>query len=388
MAQSRVRRPAAWLCGTGLVSARGDDPVAALRAGPVALPRVTLGETEGSVPYYAIEGGSDGGGADRRLEGLVAHAIGQALGEAALTAAERVRAMVLVGTSSLDLGHWEALYRAGLADGDDSAFVALGSRHGSYGTLAALAAGVMGSRGREYLISTACSSSANALLQAVRAIRGGLVRHALVLGVEVYNQLTLHGFNSLALLSRGHLRPFDARRDGTILGEAVAAVVLSADPTSGFRLLGGYSEADTASFTGTSPQAVARVLERTLAAGATTVGELTAIKAHGTGTGANDAAEAQGMRLLFGQSVPPFNSLKPYLGHTLGASGAAELVLLCRCLAAGFFPAAPEVTQLDPDLGLAPVAAHLPLTHGRFLLDFFGFGGNSCGLMLESGLSE
>lgn len=386
MPHPRVRRPAAWLCGTGLVSALGADPVAAVRSSPVLPTRVDLGTTGGCVPYFAIKGERSHG----RLEGLVALAVEQALGEAGLSTGERARAMVLVGTSSLDLGHWEALYRQtldrdGLGTGDDSAFVALGSRHGSYGTLAALAATLVGSRGPRYLISTACSSSANALLQGLRAIRGGLVRHALVLGVEVYNQLTLHGFNSLALLSRGRLRPFDARRDGTILGEAVAAVVLSADPVSRFRLLGGYSEADTVSFTGTHPPAVARVIERTLAAGATPAGGLTAIKAHGTGTGANDAAEAQGMRLLFGGSVPPFSSLKPWLGHTLGACGAAELVLLCRCLAAGFFPAVPTVTQIDPELGVAPEARHLPVSGGRFLLDFFGFGGNSCGLMLECG---
>ncbi len=386
MAHPRVRRPAAWLAGTGLVTALGADPVAAVRAGPVEPTRVDLGATGGSVPYFAIEGGGSHG----RLEGLVALAVGQALGEAGLSAGERARAMVLVGTSSLDLGHWEALYRRtldrdGLGAGDDSAFVALGSRHGSYGTLAALTARLMGSRGPHYLISTACSSSANALLQGLRAIRGGLVRHALVLGVEVYNQLTLHGFNSLALLTRGRLRPFDARRDGTILGEAVAAVVLSADPVSRFRLLGGYSEADTASFTGTHPPAVARVIARTLAAGVAPAGGLTAIKAHGTGTGANDAAEAQGMHLHFGGSVPPFSSLKPWLGHTLGACGTAELALLCRCLAAGFFPAVPTVTEPDPELGMAPEARQLPVSGGRFLLDFFGFGGNSCGLMLEYG---
>ena len=375
-----VRRPAAWICGTGLLSALPGDPAAAVRAGRVRLLQIELGETEGCVPYYAI----DGGGADRRLDGLVVLAIEQALAQAGLNAGERAQAMVLVGTSSLDLSHWESVYRRQLAAGDGTDFVALGSRYGSYGTIAALAADIMGSRGRQYVLSTACSSSANALLHAIRAIRGGLVRHALVLGVEIHNRLTIHGFNSLALLSRRRLRPFDGRRDGTILGEAVAALVLGADPVSPFRLLGGYSEADTASFTGTSPQSVARVIKRTLAAGATSPDGLAAIKAHGTGTAANDVAEAQGMRMLFGAAVPPFSSLKPYLGHTLGACGAAELVLLCRCLAAGFFPAAPEVTQVDPALEIGPAVAHLPRSSSRFLLDFFGFGGNSCGLMLES----
>src|SRR5579863_9613867 len=95
-----------------------------------------------------------------------------------------------------------------------------------YDYLPGLVQRVAGSRGETYAYNTACTASANALLAALRALKLGWHRHALVVGAELANRTTLAGFSGLQLLSR-ELRPFDARRDGIVLGEGLSAVLLS-----------------------------------------------------------------------------------------------------------------------------------------------------------------
>src|SRR3546814_16264814 len=79
-------------------------------------------------------------------------------------------------------------------------------------------------------------------------------------------------------------------------------------------------------------------------------GEITAIKAHGTATRANDLAEGLGLTLVFGEAPPPFTSLKPVLGHTLGACGALETAAFIACLDPGFIPATHHLDKTDPEL--------------------------------------
>jgi 3-oxoacyl-[acyl-carrier-protein] synthase-1 len=96
----------------------------------------------------------------------------------------------------------------------------------------------------------------------------------------------------------------------------------------------------------------------------------------------NDAAEGEALRRLFGAELPPLSSLKPQLGYTLGANALLELVAWLWCVEAGFVPATPNFRQLDPEAGVAPLAAPLPVGGGRFLLNCFGFGGNNTCLVL------
>jgi 3-oxoacyl-[acyl-carrier-protein] synthase-1 len=118
------------------------------------------------------------------------------------------------------------------------------------------------------------------------------------------------------------------------------------------------------------------VMEQALADAGLSATEIVLIKAHGTGSPDNDAAEAAAMRALWGETLPPFTALKRYLGHTLGACGIVELVALLGCLRAGFVPSAAGFAEPDPALRVTPLTAPGPARHGPVMYNHFGFGGN------------
>ena len=281
----------------------------------------------------------------------------------------------------------------------------------------------MGIRGPVLTLSTACSSSANALLVAADFLRRGDVARALVIGVEGLSAITLNGFQSLMLLDPDGCRPFDARRRGMQLGEAVAAVLLEAEPNpspgasllggrsrhpamgmdaqvpraqdaqerpsrdTGASLLGGANLCDIHHVTSASPDgsAMRAVMELALADARLSVEDIVLIKAHGTGSPDNDAAEAAAMRALWGERPPPFTAIKRYLGHTLGACGVVELAALLGCLRTGFVPPAAGFEQSDPELRLTPLTDARAAAPGPVLFNFFGFGGNYASYVVQHG---
>ncbi len=113
--------------------------------------------------------------------------------------------------------------------------------------------------------------------------------------------------------------------------------------------------------------------------------KITAIKAHGTASELNDTAEINGMKRAF-EKVPPFFSLKPYIGHTLGGCGSAELLLMMESVDAGFVPSSANFSEMDEALGLAPLHQSLEVNYGTFLLNYFGFGGNNTSFVIEKRL--
>ena len=115
-------------------------------------------------------------------------------------------------------------------------------------------------------------------------------------------------------------------------------------------------------------------------------GDIDLIKAHGTGSASNDAAEAAAMEALFGDTIPNFTILKPYLGHTLGASGILEMVVLLDSLLAGSAPATAGFRNRDPDLGCQPIEQTYLFNSGRVMLNCFGFGGNNSSTILSVGI--
>jgi 3-oxoacyl-[acyl-carrier-protein] synthase II len=111
------------------------------------------------------------------------------------------------------------------------------------------------------------------------------------------------------------------------------------------------------------------------------------VKAHGTGTRHNDAAEAQAIHAVFGRRAAalPVTSMKSLLGHSLGASGVVEAVGVVLALAGGFVPPTRNCERPDPSLGLDIVAgAARPLAAGCVLANAFGFGGNNAALVLKA----
>jgi 3-oxoacyl-[acyl-carrier-protein] synthase-1 len=236
-------------------------------------------------------------------------------------------------------------------------------------------------KGFSTLISTACTSSANALVQAKEMIESGLINKALVLGVELYNELSIKGFDSFLLLSKDKVRPFDKHRDGVILGEGVSAVVLG-KKKSHFELCSGAVQLDTGSITSPSVDALVNVMLSAIKQANIETKDISLIKAHATATIHNDAVEADAINELF-SSVPKVLSFKPYIGHTMGACGTNELVLLMESLKENFIPKTPNFLEIDPEHPLEPTLTSSKSSHGYSLLNYFGFGGNNCCLVLK-----
>jgi 3-oxoacyl-[acyl-carrier-protein] synthase-1 len=110
--------------------------------------------------------------------------------------------------------------------------------------------------------------------------------------------------------------------------------------------------------------------------------DISAIKAHATGTIENDKAEAEALMHLF-PSHTNITALKPYIGHTMGACGTNELVLLMESLKQNFIPKTLNFLEIDNIHPLKPLTTNIPAIAGYYLLNYLGFGGNNCSLIIK-----
>lgn len=355
------------------------------RASMVALP---LAEAAAPVPCHrlydlplqAIE---------TRLETAVLGVVAEALTASGLSAAEIEDAALVLGTSSMDISVSEAIYRRELAE--NAAALPL-MANSCIGQLADRIRCHFGIKGQDLTVNTACTASANALIYGDLLLESGCARHVVVLGVEIFNLITALGFSGLELLSADGMKPFDVDRSGLVLGEACAAVVIAAEPScpGGYRLEAGANLCDTHAISAANPDGstVAAVMREALARAGVEPAEIVAVKAHGTASLLNDEAESAALADLFpallGVAGPPIAVLKPFIGHTFGACGLAELVLFMGAAEAGFLPATPGICARPSDLGITLPQTPAPLTRGRYLLNYAGFGGNNTALIVAN----
>jgi 3-oxoacyl-[acyl-carrier-protein] synthase-1 len=372
---------AVYLRGGDAVSAAGCGRVAladaclALSTTPAQVRFSSLGR-EVELPYFRALG------AGTEADAVLLDVVRSALDDAQLSAARRRRIGLFVGSSSGGIHHHERAYAEAYASNAE----ALPIHRPDQSRLATWLHQQLQLDGPSYTVATACSSAANAVLYASWMLREGRLDDALVVGVEIENRLSQQGFFSMMLATRASSRPFDRQRDGIVLGECAATLVLSREaPTTqpAWRILGGASLCDTTHPTNPSADQIAATLRDALADSAIPAARIGAIKAHGTGTRANDLAEGLGMRECFGASPPPFTSIKPVLGHTLGACGVLETLAFTACLDRGSVPATRGYEQPDPEIGVQPLTATRAWSGGPVLLNYFGFGGNNCALVLD-----
>lgn len=236
-------------------------------------------------------------------------------------------------------------------------------------------------QGYRTMISTACTSSANALVQAKEMLESGLIDKAIVVGVELYNLLSIKGFDSFMLLSDTEMKPFDKNRNGIILGEGLSAVILGKEKKR-FQLSGGAIHIDNTSITSPQPQNLVSVMQEALENAHITADTIACIKTHSTATIQNDDAEGKAIDKLFGTQKPTIVALKPYIGHTMGACGTNELVLLMESLMQGFIPKTIHFDTPDDHLRIIPQLHESAAKPAHYLLNYFGFGGNNSTLIL------
>jgi 3-oxoacyl-[acyl-carrier-protein] synthase-1 len=239
-------------------------------------------------------------------------------------------------------------------------------------------------------VSTACSSSANAIIAGARMIRNRIADKVLVGGTDALTRFTLNGFLSLEIVSRCGCKPFDAGRNGVTLGEGAAYLVLesseTACPDDIVCLLSGAANTNEAYHqTASSPDGAGAVMSiaKALASAGLDAGDIDYINAHGTGTLVNDLSEGRAIETVFGDKIPPVSSTKGYTGHTLAAAAAIEAVVSILAIRNGvIFPNIPFEEPM-PELSFTPVVSLRPAPIVHVLSNSLGFGGSNASLVFS-----
>lgn len=242
-------------------------------------------------------------------------------------------------------------------------------------------------------ISTACSSSANAMMLGAQMIKAGMIDRVVAGGTDSATRFTVNGFNTLMILDREGCKPFDENRAGLTIGEGAAFVVLESEEMiekSGKQPLAeliGYGNANDAYHqTASSPEGTGATLamQAALAMSGLRCDQISYINVHGTGTQNNDLSEGVAIEKVFGENVPPFSSTKAFTGHTLGAAGAIEAVIsLLSMQNSCLFPNLNWTTPMK-ELNIRPVTGLLRMPVDTVLSNSFGFGGNNSTIILKS----
>lgn len=333
-----------------------------------------------AMPFYSIPGAEDLFDPTRAAT-LLPRVATEAIASAGLSSGEVARLPIFIGTSAFSIRRSEIMPAIPTQTRD----AALGLPLLAYEQIAAMLQSALGNHGQVFGFNTACTSAANAVMSASRMIRLGWHEHALVVGLELASLPTLAGFSGLQLLADS-VKPFDLNRGGIVLGEGIGAVVLSAadSDSRGIHVIAGAANIDSYRVTTAHPdgRSIAALQETVLAQAHVDRREIRGIKAHGTASPMNDTSEAAGMRRVF-EPLPPICALKPYIGHTLGACGVNELVLMAAALDAGFFPATTGFDEADPALMISPAREIGDAPPGCYLLNYFGFGGHNTALLIE-----
>lgn len=298
--------------------------------------------------------------------------------------AERIA--VCLGTSTAGIEETEQAYRRRAPDGALPESFDFARTH-DLQSLPRFVRARLGLRGPALAISTACTSGARSFLEAAVLIEAGLADAVVAGGVDTLCRMTLQGFASLELLSRGPCRPCAADRDGISIGEAAALVLLErADraPRDGVLLLGAGASSDGHHMSSPHPDGLGAVgaMRAALAAAALGPTDVDYVNLHGTGTRANDAMEDRAVAHVFGARGVPCSSVKGWTGHTLGAAGALEAVAAAICVEEGLVPGCLGVDEADPEFRSDVATANRAAPVRRVLSNSFGFGGSNCALVI------
>jgi 3-oxoacyl-[acyl-carrier-protein] synthase II len=257
-----------------------------------------------------------------------------------------------------------------------------------------------GTRGAPIAISTACATGASAIQLGVEAIRRGEADAVLAIGADgTVEAESLIRFSLLSALSTRNedparaARPFEKTRDGFVMSEGAACLVLESlehARARGARVLGvvrGCGEkSDSFHRTRSNPngEAVITAMRDAIADAGLTPDAISYVNAHGTGTPENDKMETLGMRAVFGEAAPPISSNKSMIGHTLSAAGAIEAAFSLLAIHDGVLP--PTINHDEPDpaitLDVVPNRAR-DARVTNVLSNSFGFGGQNVCLVLS-----
>ncbi len=252
--------------------------------------------------------------------------------------------------------------------------------------------------GPNLTFSNACASSANALGEAMRAIRHGYIDAAVAGGAEsllVYG--AVHAWHALGVLAKpgddvsSACRPFSADRTGLVLGEGAALLLLEAEEQAlarGATILAevvGYGDScDASHLTKPAAEGQVRAMRAALADAGLAPERIGYVNAHGTATRAGDVEEAAAIREVFAPLLPPVSATKSMHGHLLGAAGALECVATVCALREQRLPPTLNLAQPDPLCALDCVPNQSRAASFDYALtNSFAFGGSNASLILK-----
>ncbi|HPT12430.1 MAG TPA: beta-ketoacyl synthase N-terminal-like domain-containing protein [Bacteroidales bacterium] len=236
------------------------------------------------------------------------------------------------------------------------------------------------------VISSACISGTLAIIYARRVLISGKYKTVVVAGGDVVTPFILSGFDCLKAIDPDPCRPFDASRKGLSLGEAAGTIVLSgqmpAERDTIIEIASGSSSNDANHISGPSRtgEGLLRSIEKTL--GNRSVDEVGFINAHGTGTLFNDEMESIAFSRC-GLDNKPVNSLKGYLGHTLGAAGIIESILSCWSIEKNMLIKSYGYSQQGTSVPLNMIIGSAPATVKACLKTSSGFGGTNATILIS-----
>lgn len=240
--------------------------------------------------------------------------------------------------------------------------------------------------GPHYTISTACSSSARAVISGATLIEAGIVDIAIVGGADSLCKMAINGFHALESLSSQLCTPFAQDRIGINIGEAGGIVILSKKP-SDLRLYGWGASSDAWHISAPHPEGKGAVesMTKALSKASLIPSDIGYVYCHGTGTPLNDSAESKAIFSLFEDNVP-CSSTKHLTGHTLGAAGITELGIASLLLESQqnlprqIFTDSIVRDEIMPKIQLVtePMKIHQPM----IISNSFAFGGNNVSLIV------
>jgi len=256
--------------------------------------------------------------------------------------------------------------------------------------------------GPSFTYSSACSSSAVAIGEALRALRTGTITRAIVGGSEaLLTQGVMMAWDALQTIAHADpahpetsCRPFSADRTGFVLGEGASALILETEEHARARgatclaeLVGYGNTTDARHITQPDPSGQARAIRQALTDACLAPEAVQHVNAHGTGTRVGDANETRALHTVFGIHAPrlAISATKALHGHLMGATGALEVIATIETLRHGEIPPTAHLREPDPacDLDYVREGRRTMADLDVAMSNSFGFGGNNVSLVLR-----
>jgi 3-oxoacyl-[acyl-carrier-protein] synthase II len=261
---------------------------------------------------------------------------------------------------------------------------------------------MLGAKGMNFCATSACSSGADAVGEACEIIKRGDVQVMIAGGAEApLTPISIAGFNAAGALSVRNdaphkaSRPFDAQRDGFVMGEGAAVLVLesldhalkrNANILAELAAYGATSDAFHITQPAQDGEGGTKAMQMALRKAGLTPKDIDYINAHGTSTSMNDKCETMAIKALFGEDAyrVPISSTKSMMGHMIGAAGAIEAVVCVLAIQHGVIPPTINLENADPDCDLdyVPNVARQHRVRAA-MSNSFGFGGHNSVLILR-----